>query len=72
MNKIIVGIDEASEMAYVSLNDKCIMEGNWWDFHPNCHGIHEYGEFNSYMELAIAISAKVGGVIQFDYTYRYE
>lgn len=28
------------------------MEGNYWDFHPGCHGIYKYGNFNSANELA--------------------
>lgn len=72
MNKIVVGIDDESEMAYVSLNGECIMEGNFWDFHPNCDGIREYGDFNSYMQLAIAIQKEEGGFIEYDYKYRYD
>ena len=43
MNKIIIYRDESCEMAELYLNDECIMSGNYWDFHPGCHGIYEYG-----------------------------
>ena len=44
--------DPACEMAAVYLNDELVMEGNYWDFHPGCHGINKYGDFNSYAGLA--------------------
>lgn len=72
MNTITICLDEDSEMACVDLNNKCIMMGNFWDFHPNCHGIHEYGDFSSYTQLAMAVQSKVGGQIVYDYTWRYE
>ncbi len=72
MNTITIRTDEASEMACVDLNDKCVMMGNFWDFHPNCMGIREYGDFNSYTQLAMAIQKKVGGVITYDFTWRYD
>lgn len=71
MNNITIRTDEASEMALVELNDKCIMMGNFWDFHPNCMGIREYGDFNSYTQLAMAIQKKLGGTITYDFTWRY-
>lgn len=71
MNIIKVRLDEASEMAYVELNGECVMMGNYWDFHPNCHGIREYGDFQSYAQLANNIRCKVGGEIIYDYTWRY-
>lgn len=39
MNTITISTDESCEMAMVDLNGECIMMGNYWDFHPNCHGI---------------------------------
>lgn len=59
-NTIEVNVDNLSEMASVYLNGKHIMSGNFWDFHPNCHGIHEYGEFKGYRGLANAIALKIG------------
>lgn len=50
-NTILLREDESCSMACVRLNGKCIMEGNYWDFHNGCHGIDEYGEFNSRSEL---------------------
>ena len=72
MNTITIRTDEDSEMACVELNDKCVMMGNFWDFHPNCHGIHEYGEFSSYTSLAVAIQNKMGGKIVYDFTWKYD
>ena len=37
-NVIKVIIDTSCEMAEVSLNGECLMMGNFWDFHPGCHG----------------------------------
>ena len=51
INTILLKEDSSCEMAVVSVNGKCIMEGNYWDFHNGCHGINEYGEFNSRAEL---------------------
>ena len=50
-NKILVEVDNRCSMAAVSLNNKCVMEGNFWDFHPGCHGISEWGEFKGYISL---------------------
>ena len=50
-NKILVEIDKSSSMASISLNSKCIMEGNFWDFHNDCHGIYDWGNFTSYYDL---------------------
>lgn len=52
-------VDESCEMARVSLNGTCVMEGNFWDFHPGCHGITKYGDFRGYSGLATAISLKL-------------
>ena len=71
-NIIKIGLDEAYEMACVKLNGECVMMGNYWDFHPNCHGIHEYGDFQSYAQLANNIKRKLGGDIVYDFTWRYD
>lgn len=52
-NVILVEVDEACEMASVSLNGSCVMMGNFWDFHPDCHGIKL--DFSSYNSLADAL-----------------
>lgn len=74
MNKNIIEIkvDKSCEMAQVSLNDKIVMSGNFWDFHPGCHGINEYGDFNGYSDLARAIALKVGDceIIKSEYSYK--
>lgn len=72
MHKILIEVDKSCEMACVSLNDKCVMMGNNWDFHPGCHGISEYGDFKGYHSLAIAIQNKVGGEIIIDREWKYE
>ena len=59
MEIILLKYDTNCDMACVSLNDRCIMEGNYWDFHPGCHGINEYGDWNSPKQLADAIKSKL-------------
>ena len=36
------------------------MEGNFWDFHSHCHGIYQYGDFNSYDQMAKQVSVMTG------------
>lgn len=31
------------------------MSGNYWDFHPGCHVMREFGDFNSSFGLALGI-----------------
>jgi len=59
INTILVQVDKSCSMARVSLNNKGIMEGNFWDFHPGCHGIYDYGDFRSYNDLASMIRQKL-------------
>lgn len=56
---ILVEVDRSCEMGRVSLNDECIMEGNYWDFHPGCHGIDEYGDWKGYTHLSEKIYQKL-------------
>lgn len=58
-NIILVKTDPSSKMAVVYLNNQIIMEGNYWDFHPSCHGIYEYGNFNSIDELVRLIATRL-------------
>ena len=51
-NVIKIGIQKETEMASVDFNDKCIMCGNFWDFHPDCHGITSIPSFRSPAQLA--------------------
>lgn len=52
-SKIIKVLTDSSCNMQAVMNDKeCIMEGNYWDFHPGCHGIYKYGDFKSASELA--------------------
>lgn len=34
---ILVEKEESVEMARVSINGEWVMQGNYWDFHRNCH-----------------------------------
>jgi len=56
---ILINTDTSCEMAMVSIDGKCVMSGNFWDFHPGCHGINEYGEFRGHDDLAIKILSKL-------------
>jgi len=71
-NLIEVFVDSSCEMAQVDLNGKCVMGGNYWDFHPRCHGIYKYGEFNCYMGLAYNIALTVGNSTIKKYRYSCE
>ena len=72
-NRIDIRVDNSCEMASVYLNGNLIMCGNFWDFHPGCHGINEYGDFKGYRDLARAIALKVGGKCEiFTNTFSYE
>jgi hypothetical protein len=51
-NVIWVGIQESCDMATVELNGHCLMMGNNWDFHNNCHGM-KIPDFSSYRELSL-------------------
>jgi hypothetical protein len=35
---ILIEKEEDTEMARLSINGEWIMQGNYWDFHPRCHG----------------------------------
>lgn len=59
-NKILIKTDSSCEMAAVYLNDKLVMSGNFWDFHPHCHGIHKYGDFKGVNGLVNAIIKTIG------------
>ncbi len=56
---ILVQTDGSCEMARVSIDGVGVMEGNFWDFHPGCHGINEYGDFNGFDSLALKILFKL-------------
>lgn len=71
-NVIEIFVDEGCEMASVHLNGECVMSGNYWDFHPGCHGIHQYGDFNGYQGLANAIAVTIGNCSILKKNYEYE
>jgi hypothetical protein len=56
---ISILVDRVVNMAKVSIDDKCVMEGNFGDFHPGCHGIDQYGDFYGFDDLAIKIIGKL-------------
>ena len=74
---ILIETDRSCEMARVSIDGKGVMEGNFWDFHPGCHGINEYGEFGGFDDLAIKILLKLtkdgkkAKIIKEKYNYKY-
>ena len=57
--------DEDCEMARVRVNETHVMEGNYWDFHPGCHGgwhkdlAKRYGDFNRPWMMAEAIAKAI-------------
>ena len=57
---ITLKVDDYLEMAIVYLDNKLIMTGNFWDFHPGCNGITEWGDFRGYTGLIREISEKLG------------
>ena len=59
---ISVLVDRSCDMAKVSIDDKCVMAGNFWDFHPGCHGINQYGDFYGFDDLAIKIMRKFNNI----------
>ena len=69
-------IDDNCEMAEVILDGKCVMMGNFWDFHPGCT-IENYGEFRGYSGLIKAICECLGKkgdtakLIKEKYDYNY-
>lgn len=44
-----------SNLYAIEVDNEHIMSGNHWDFHPNCHGIHKYGDFKGPYSLIKAI-----------------
>lgn len=77
MDVILVKVDKSCDMAEVLLNDECVMDGNFWDFHPGCHGINEYGDFNGHNDLAKKIGetltkeGKEFTIVKEEYVYEY-
>jgi len=55
---ISILVDRVVDMAKVSIDDKCVMEGNFGDFHPGFHGINDYGNFYGFDDLAIKMMGK--------------
>lgn len=55
MITIKVERDESCEMARVYDSIGNGMEGNFWDFHNGCHGLYEFGNFNTVDEFSHAL-----------------
>lgn len=76
--EIKILIDKPSQMAKITCDGKCIMEGNFWDFYSGCHGIIEWGDFNSMEELIENIAKKykndgyIVSIIRESYKYEQE
>lgn len=51
-NKVTVDIDRSCKMAQVKVNGKLVMVGNFWDFHPGCHGFYGLPSFSGHDSLA--------------------
>ena len=43
-NRVTVRVDSTCSMAEVVLDGEVVITGNFWDFHPGCHNILEYGD----------------------------
>lgn len=73
-NIVKIRVDQSCEMAEVYLNDKLVMSGNFWDFHPDCNGVRQYGDFKGYSDLARAIALSVGDceIVKEKYSYEDE
>ena len=71
-NPIIIYKDTSCEMAEVWFGKHCVMSGNYWDFHPECHGIWQYGKFNSPEELALRLYELYGNCEILRKTYNCE
>ena len=76
MKIVKIKVDLSCEMAAVFVDEKCIMEGNFWDFHPECHAINEYGDFEGHDDLASVVGEslrKNGYAVEtLRESYRYE
>lgn len=53
---ILVRTDPSYKMAEVYLDGELVMNGNYWDFHNGCWGIHKFGPFGDINELVQRIS----------------
>lgn len=75
-NIVLVGIQESCDMATVELNGECLMMGNFWDFHNNCHGM-KIPDFKSYRELSLIfkdalVAADKDVELVIDRTWKYD
>ena len=54
-NTIRVELYPPWEMAWVYLGNKCVYTGNYWDYHPGCHGLKLFGDFSRPFGFATAL-----------------
>jgi hypothetical protein len=77
MITIRVEIDKSCQMARVNDGAGNGMEGNFWDFHNGCHGLHQFDVFNTVTEFVDALKKfhEVKGeeveVINSEYKYEF-
>jgi hypothetical protein len=75
LNTITLAKDSKCKMAAVSVNDVCVYEGNYWDYHNGCHGIHDFpfdsvgGFIRGLKQLALREGMEVTYLVE---TYSYE
>lgn len=60
-NTILKEVDKNCEITSVSLNGTSIMMGNFWDFHPDCHGF-DLPHFSSVSELILLIHRAIRSI----------
>jgi hypothetical protein len=53
--KVSVGLftDNSCEMAKVKIGNQVVFEGNFWDFHPGCHGSILMNEYTGNIDHVI-------------------
>lgn len=75
-NILVIFQDKGCDMAKVVLNEECIMEGNYWDFHNGCYGMNDLPNFRTFSGLKDIIEKYVkslGKEIEISYqSYKYE
>ncbi len=68
--------DYSCNMEAICLDDKCIGEGNFWDFHNGGAGSDEYGDYDNSAEyiknICIHFGKKNENVILIKTNYKYE
>lgn len=81
---ILIELDQSCRMARVSVNGLYVMEGNYGDFYPGCHGgwhydlAEKFGNYRSARSMAqtlqeavIAMGAETCVIEEGSYTFQY-